>query len=224
MFYRLILLFIFSPSAIAYPIAHYVGIGTGYTWTQADLNEQVIEVGNRTSTPSYGSINNRARPWQLYFGMRFHPYYGAELTYINYGQVQYNKTIVNETSESRVTTSSDTQVQLSGLSISHVFNYPVNQNIILQAKLGYLLGNQSISEEGTLITDNTQDAEPPQSARFYNSSSRSEGAAQFALSGLLRVSSQWLLRVQVNNVEFERSNNSEAFNQWFTSVSTEYEF
>lgn len=223
MLLRFILLTFIAPSALAFPIEKYAGFAMGTTSTQADFNEQVREFGNTREVPSYTEVENGSNPFQVYFGFRFHPYYSAEISYIDYGSITFDKTLSNESDTDSVTTQSENTVSASGISLSHVLTYPLMDSIILQGKLGYLLGSLSVSSEGTINTVNTSENRDV-TTTFFNTSSPSLDTMQLAVAALYRVNTQWLVRLQLNQMDFELEQQNEEYTQWFTSLSAEYEF
>jgi hypothetical protein len=219
----IILLFI-SPSLLAYPIAKYIGIGTGYTWTQSTFNEKVSTFGD-PETPSYGEVSNGSLPFSFYGGFRFHPNYGLELGYVNYGTIEFNKTLTtrNASDDSQILKISDRQAEISssGFLISHVFYYQPLSAFTLQAKLGVLFGDTQYSDIEKLTTFSQDTGE----LTTYGVNSNTDAFAKFqmAVGALYQYDQDWLIRLQLNQLEFENSDEKENFTQWFTQLSFEYQ-
>jgi len=220
----LLLLLLFSHTATAYPIAKYLGFGLGYTWTESSFNEQVRIAGG-VETPTYGEVDNGSHPFSLYGGFRFHPNYGLELGYMNYGSIEFEKTLtttdLNDANDILQTSVRDAKIETSGFLLSHVFYFQLLSSVTLQAKAGVLFGNHSYSDRETL-TINTVDA-PTQTTNAFNSSSDSFASFQIAASALYRYSPDLLLRLQLNQIEFDHDDERETFTRWFTQLSFEYQ-
>ncbi|EAT12173.1 hypothetical protein HF888_05160 [Bermanella marisrubri] len=223
MLLRFFLIVLFTPSALAFPIEKYAGLAFGITSTEADFNDQVREFGNTREVPSYTNVDSSSNPFQIYFGFRFHPYYSAEISYIDYGSINFEKTLINESTTDSVTTRASNTLSVSGISLSHVLTYPLLDSLILQGKLGYLIGSISSTSDGTINTVNTSEGRE-QNTSFFNSSSSSLDTIQLAVGALYRVNANWLVRLQVNQLDFEIESQNEEYMQWFTSLSAEYEF
>lgn len=223
MLIRILLLLIVTPSTLAFPIEKYTGFALGTTSTEASFNEQVREFGNTREVPEYTNVKNDSNPLQVYYGLRFHPYYSAELSYIDYGSFTFEKTLTNESDTDSITTRSSNTVSVSGISLSHVLTYPLTDSLILQGKLGYLIGSVSVSSEGTINTVNTSENRD-ETTTFFNTSSPALDTVQVALAALYRVNQNWLVRLQLNQLDFELEQQREEYTQWFTSLSAEYEF
>lgn len=213
-----------SHSAFAYPIAKYIGVGLGYTWTQSEFNEQQSTFGD-PETPSYGDVTNGSNPFSFYGGFRFHPNYGLEIGYLNYGSIEFEKTLTTTAAgdpNSVLRTSvRDAEISSSGFLISHVFYYQLLSSLTLQAKAGVLFGTSDYSDD-ELLTINTTDGDP-QVSDNYNSSSDSFAKFQFAAAAQYKYSTDWIMRLQVNQLEFQHDDERETFTQWFTQLSFEYQ-
>jgi len=183
MLLRFILFLSITPTALAFPIEKYAGFALGSTSTEADFNDQVREFGNTREVPSYTDVENDSHPFQVYFGFRFHPYYSAEIAYIDYGSITFEKTLVNESDTDSVTTRSSNTLSPNGISLSHVLTYPITNSLIVQGKLGYLIGSVSTTSEGSINTVNTSENRE-QTTTFFNSSSPSLDTMQLAFTSL----------------------------------------
>jgi hypothetical protein len=213
----LILLTFTSSMTCAYPIAHYVGFGTGYTWTQADFNDKVRTLGAFTETPSYTDVSSDSLPWHGFVGFRFHPNYGIEIGYLDYGSIEFRKTLTTfDSSQSKVTNISQRDAD-----ISTVLSYPLSPYFIIQARAGILVGSTEYSELETLSTTNEND----ETLVVTQPNNSNDGfiKGQLALSALYKSSKSWFWRVQVNQIDIDHSGESESFSHWFTSISLEYQ-
>lgn len=219
----LLILVFFSYTTFAYPIAKYIGVGLGYTWTESTFNDQVRTL-SEIETPTYGEVNNGSRPYSLYGGFRFHPYYGLEIGYLNYGSIEFEKTLTTTSSsdDSVLRTSvRDAEIETSGFMINHVFYYQVLQSLTLQGKVGVLFGNSEYSDI-EVLTINSDDT-GPQVSTAVNSSSDSFAKFQLAAGAQYKYSRDWLIRLQLNQIEFQHDDEREDFTQWFTQLSFEYQ-
>lgn len=221
----LLLLLITTSSAIhAYPAAQYIGFGSGYTWTQANFNDEIRTLGAFTETPSYTSVDNSDLPWQGFLGFRFHPNYGIEVGYMSYGSIAFNKTLTSfDSSQSKVIASSVREADIStkGFFLQHVLSYPLTNAFILQGRAGILVGSTDYSELETLTTINEND----ESFVTVQPNNSSDGfiKGQLAFSALYQSSSNWFWRLQLNQVDIDNRGEKESFSHWFTSLSLEYQ-
>ena len=208
--------------SFAYPIEKSMGFGIGYTWTESVFNDEVSEYDGAIETPTYSDVTNSSKPFSVYFNFRFYKYYGAELGYINYGKINFNKSLIKTVIggngapiESRVREAS---ISLNGLYLSHVLYLPISESILLQAKAGMIFGNSEYADIETLSTE----SDPPQpDTTSVNSTYESLTKPQLAAAILYRstASSNW--RLQLSQLEVSHDGEKETFNQWFTHLSYE---
>lgn len=221
----LILLTLFAAhTAIAYPVGQYAGFGMGYSWTQATFNDQTRTLGAIREEPSHGEVSNAGLPWQAYYGFRFHPNYGIELGYMNYGSIEFQKTLTTfDDSQSAEVSSSvrDAQVSSSGFFLQHVLSYPLLTHFVIQARAGILMGSTHYSELETLTT--TSDDTGTVTIQQPNSSYDGFVKEQLALSVLYQSSKSWYWRLQLNQIDVTHPEENESFTHWFTSLSLEYQ-
>ncbi len=207
----------------AFPIDTSVGWGMGYSWTQASFNEPVVtDVGlDLVKAPSYSAIKNQDLPWNIYAGFRFHQNYGIELGYMDYGSINFQKNITKSTiaGEAKGSVTKDATISTQGLYISHVLYFKVAKKLQLQAKAGFVFGDNIYSETSSFTT--IEGATETTSAEAINTSSRSFAKGQLALSALYEYQKNWHLRLQVNLIEFDHPTDDEEFDQWFTGFSIE---
>lgn len=222
----LVLIFIFfSPTLMAYPIAKYVGVGTGYTWTQSTFREKVDDFGGE-EIPSYSEVENDSLPFSLYGGFRFHTNYGLELGYVNYGSINFvkslTKTYSTQDGNKQETRVRNADIETSGFLLSHVLYYQPISVVTLQAKFGVLFGDtrHTDAEDITTVTVNTGETDKISSV---NSSTDAFAKFQMAIGALYQYDQDWLIRLQVNQVEFEHTDEKEKFAQWFTQLSFEHQ-
>lgn len=223
---RLFLISLIFTSSVAYgyPSAHYIGFGSGYTWTQASFNDEVRTLGAFSETPSYTDVSNHDLPWHGFVGFRFHPNYGIEIGYLDYGSIGFSKTLTTfDSSQSKITTLSERDAEISsqGFYLQHVLSYPLSASFILQARAGILVGSTDYSELETLSTTNEND----ETTVIIQPNSSHDGfiKGQLALSALYQSSKNWFWRLQVNQIDIDHSGENESFSQWFTSFSVEYQ-
>lgn len=219
----LLILVLFSQTSLAYPIAKYLGVGLGYTWTESTFNDKVRNLAE-IETPSYGDVSNGSRPFSIYGGFRFHPNYGLEIGYLNYGSIEFEKTLTttNSSDDSVLRTSvRDAEIETSGFMINHVLYYQLLSSLTLQAKAGVLFGTNEYSDI-EVLTINSEDT-GPQVSTAVNSSSDSFAKFQLAAGAQYKYSSDWLIRLQLNQIEFQHDDEQESFTQWFTQLSFEYQ-
>ena len=222
----LLLIFVLLPNlAFAYPIVHYMGFGTGYTWSETSFNDQLRTLGATEETPSYSDVTRADLPWQGFVGFRFHPNYGIEVGYRSYGSIEFDKTLTAiDTSTNKLAFGSvrEAEVSTQGFYIEHVFSYAALQSLILQARAGVLIGSATYTDIETLTTvddnDNQIEGTPQPST-----SSDGFVKAQFALSALYKASDVWFWRLQVNQIDIDHRDEKESFSHWFTSLSVEYQ-
>ena len=221
----IILIFLLLPITVqAYPVATSIGWGLGYSWTQADFDEPVVQDLdlNQVRVPSYSSVKNQDLPWNLYAGFRFHENYGIELGFLDYGSIKFQKNISksNTAGEPTGSVKRDATISTQGFYISHVAYVRIVNKIQLQAKVGLIFGDSKYAEIGsfTIINNDGSETTDPES---FNSSSKSFVKGQLALSLLYDYQKNWRLRLQVNNIEFDHPDENEQFSQWFTGLSIE---
>ena len=210
--------------AIAYPVAHYVGFGSGYTWTEASFDDKVRALGAFEETPSYGDVSRAGLPWSGFVGFRFHPNYGVEIGYRDYGNIEFTKTLTTiDTSQSKVSSSSVRQADIStqGFYIEHVLSYALAKPLIIQARAGVLVGSTRYTDLETLTTI-TENGSPLQVIQ-PNTSNDGFIKGQLAFSALYKQSETWFWRLQVNQIDVDNPGESESFSHWFTSLSLEYQ-
>lgn len=218
------LLIVIPHLAIAYPVGHYVGFGSGYTWTEASFDDKVRALGAFEETPSYGDVSRSDLPWHGFVGFRFHPNYGVEVGYRDYGSIEFTKTLTTiDTSQSKVTSSSVRQADIStqGFYIEHVLSYALAKPLIIQARAGVLVGSTRYTDLETLTTITENDT--PLQVVQPNTSSDGFIKGQLAFSALYKPSGDWFWRLQVNQIDIDNPGESESFSHWFTSLSLEYQ-
>ena len=142
-----------SCSSFAYEIEKSMGFGMGYTWTESVFNDPIRTLNGETETPIYSDVTNSSKPFNFYLNFRFHKYYGAELGYINYGKINFNKSLIktkdNDGSliESRIR---EATISLNGVYLSHVLYIPITDTLMLQGKAGMIFGSSEYSDIETL--------------------------------------------------------------------------
>ncbi|MGR6874536.1 hypothetical protein ACU6U9_20085 [Pseudomonas sp. HK3] len=219
-----ILLFALPNVAVAYPVAHYIGFGSGYASTETEFNDQIRTLGAIKETPSYSDVSSADAPWHGFVGFRFHPNYGIEVGYRSYGSIEFTKTLTTlDTSQSKVTSSSVRQADIStqGFYIEHVLSYAITDYFIIQGRGGVLIGNARYTDTETLTTF----AENGDAIKVVQPNTSNDGfiKGQVAFSALLKSSDQWLWRLQVNQIDIDHSGEQESFSHWYTSLSLEYQ-
>ena len=223
--YCIFLLAFAAHTAFAYSIKPYVGAGFGYTWTQASFNDQIREFGER-EVPSHSDVSNRGLPFSLYGGFRFHPHYGLELGYVDYGSIHFEKTltVTDTTSNDKLlrTHTRDASINASGFLLSHVLFIPVTDALGFQAKAGVLFGSAAYSDTETIVTEANDDL--PNGATVVSDNASSDGFAkmQWGIAALYKASDTTFWRLQLNQIEFEHEDENESFTQWFTQLSIEW--
>lgn len=220
-----VLLILLVPNLVyAYPSGQYFGFGSGYTWTQARFNDKVRTLGLIREVPSYSDVSNSGLPWYAFMGFQFHPNYGIEMGYLDYGTIQFTKTLTKyDDSNNTLTGKSvrDADISSRGFYLQHVLSYSMLDSLILQARAGVLLGNTHYSEIETLttISEDTGSLEVVQP----NVSDKGFLKAQFALSALYKANRNWHWRLQLNQIDIQHSEEKEEFSHWFTSIALEYQ-
>lgn len=221
----LLLLTLFVTHTVtAYPVGQYAGFGMGYSWTQATFNDQTRTLGAIREEPSHSEVSDAGLPWQAYYGFRFHPNYGIELGYMNYGSIEFQKTLTTfDDSQSAVVNTSvrDAKVSSSGFFLQHVLSYPMFTHFVIQARAGILMGNTHYSDLETLTI--TSDDVGTDTTQQPNSSYDGFVKEQLALSVLYQSSKSWYWRLQLNQIDVTHSAENESFTHWFTSLSLEYQ-
>ncbi len=220
-----ILIFMFLPiTVLAYPVGTSIGWGTGYSWTQATFDEPIKDSLGEVKTPSYSSVKNQDLPWSMYAGFRFHKHYGIELGYLDYGSIKFTKTITitssaaSDTGDNLGNTVRNARISTQGLYLSHVLYFKLMNSLQLQAKAGIIFGDNEYAETGSVTTVGDDGVT---TINDFNSSSESFAKGQLALGLLYQYQKDWLLRLQLNKIEFSHPNENESFSQWFTGFSIE---
>ncbi len=211
----------------AYPIEKSIGFGLGYTWTESVFNDPVRQINTEISeTPSYSEITNSSKPFNLYINFRFHKYYGAELGYINYGKINFDKTLTTAENSSDENTFIERRIReasisLNGFYISHVLYFPINDSVSLQAKAGMIFGSSEYSDIETLtIIPQDGTAQQPDSTT-PNSTYESLTEPQLAAAILYKSTTNSNWRLQLSRLEVTHEGEKETFTQWFTQLSYE---
>jgi hypothetical protein len=208
----------------AFPVETSIGWGLGHSWTKATFDEPVIQDLNlnQIRVPSYSSVKNQDLPWNIYAGFRFHPNYGFELGYLDYGSINFQKNISksNTAGESTGSVSRDATISTQGFYISHVLYFNIVNKLQLQAKAGLIFGDNKHTEVGSFTIINNNDSETTDPENF-NSSTQSFVKGQLALSLLYEYQKNWRMRLQVNQIKFDHPTENEKFSQWFTGFSIE---
>ena len=220
------LILLFSHLSQAYSPATYGGFALGYTWTEANVSDPVVNFGGETETPTYGDIKNQGLPFSLYMGMRFHPNYGFEFGYMNYGSINFNKTLtkVNSGNELISTSVRKNEIQTSGFFLSHVLFYNLSQNINLQLKAGVLFGANEYTEDELLTIQPSDTSTTVQVVDNFTTNQDAFAKAHLALAASYRSSDDWSWLFQVNHINFENEDEAETFDRWFSNVSLRYHF
>lgn len=219
----LLIVLLFTPTmAFAYPVDSSIGFGSGYTWTEADFDEPITNIGGTTQTPSYSSVDNDNLPWNLFASFRFHRNYGFEVGYIDYGTINFKRTLTTENGNEFVSsTVRNASISTQGFYISHVLYLPIIQHLDIQIKAGLLFGTNDYKDTETLTT--IDNGETITGSNLTNSS-RAISEPQFSIGLLYQYQPDWAMRLQLNQIEYEHIEEKETFSQWFTSFSFERKF
>lgn len=218
---------LFSQVSLAYPAATYGGLALGYTWTEADVSDPVVDFGGELETPTYGEIKDQGLPFSLYMGMRFHPNYGFEFGYMNYGSIKFNKTLTktkNNGTELVSTSARKSEIKTSGFYLSHVLFYNLTQDINLQLKAGILFGANEYTDDELLTIQPSDTSTTVQVVDNFTTNQDAFAKAHLALAASYRSSDDWSWLFQVNHINFENEDEAETFDQWFSNVSLRYHF
>ena len=220
----LLLITVFPSLSLAYPIDTSLGFGLGHTWTESEFNDPIRQLNAETETPSYSDVTNSSRPFNFYASFRFHNYYGAELGYINYGKINFTKTLTKTKDiddsliERRVREAS---ISLTGLYLSHVIYLPLTESLLIQAKAGMVFGSSEYSDIETLtIVPQDGSAQQPDSST-PNSTYESLTKPQLSAALLYRSGPRSNWRLQLSQLEVTNDGEKETFTQWFTQLSYE---
>lgn len=213
-----------SCSSFAYEIEKSMGFGMGYTWTESVFNDPIRTLNGETETPIYSDVTNSSKPFNFYLNFRFHKYYGAELGYINYGKINFNKSLIktkdNDGSliESRIR---EATISLNGVYLSHVLYIPITDTLMLQGKAGMIFGSSEYSDIETLtIVPQDGSVQQPDSSS-PNSTYESLSKPQLAAALLYKSTPNSNWRLQLSQLEVSHDGEKETFNQWFTQLSYE---
>lgn len=225
----LFLLIGFSVTSHGFPIVTSIGWGAGYSWTQASFNEKADLFGGAVETPSYTSVKNQDLPWSIYAGLKFTPCYGIEFGYLDYGSIEFTKTLSKISAENVEIEKKVAKRKIStqGFLISHVLFYPLSNSLTLQGKAGLLFGDnlQTEQEQITqLFTDDTGQTSTLVLPVNFSSQSTAFSKAQFAIALTYQYTDNWFMRLQSNQIQYELPQENEKFTQWFSSLSFEHQF
>lgn len=212
----------------SYPVEGYVGFGTGYGWTDTKFSDPAVDQFGTRETPSYTDVKNPSLPWTIFTGMRFSPYYGVEFGYVNFHRIEFEKTLEqrdNNTGELLKSSERDARIHASGLTLSHVFYMPLIWNINLTAKAGVIFGTVDYSDTEVLQQPRESgDGVVLVTSENQETSSRALTAAHFSLGANWRVSKNWGVRLQIEQLQFDHDEEKEEFTQWLSSLSAQYHF
>jgi len=218
----------FSAFTFAYPIEKSIGFGLGYTWTESVFNDQVIYYNDASETPSYTDVTNSSQPFSFYSNFRFHKYYGVELGYMNYGKINFDKSLIKTQNNPAPNTSGliesrvrDAAISISGFYLSHVLYMPISDAIQLQAKAGVIIGNSEYSDLGTLTIEAQGPDTSQQIIPSVNASSEAFAKAHLAAAIRYLSSTNTAWRLQLSQIEISHDGEQETFTQWFTQLSYE---
>ncbi len=222
----LILILSFFPfTVLAYPIDTSIGFATGYTWSQVELNDTVRPADGGTEVPSYGDIKSQDMPWNLYLAFQVHENYGFEMGYLDYGSVNFVKSLITKSNDGDFVSSRIRNIDIStqGLYINHVLHLPIMKNIKLLAKAGIFLGSNNYTETENAITmvDNDSDELVEKAYQEFHNSSKSFAKGQLAIGLIYQQQKDWSIRLQLNHINYDNAAEKEEFTQWFSSISLE---
>lgn len=221
-------LFVVSTQSWAYPVEGYVGLGTGYGWTDTRFSDPSVDQFGTRETPSYTDVENPNLPWNIYTGLRFSPYYGIELGYVSFPRIEFEKTLEqrdNNTGELLKNSERDASIHASGLTLSHVFYLPLFWNINVSAKAGLIFGTVAYNDTEVLQQPrDTGNGVEFVTSESDDSSERSLTTAHLSLAANWRASKNWAVRWQIEQLQFEHDEEKEEFTQWLSSLSAQYHF
>ncbi len=227
---RILAIFIlFIPMTLqAYPVDTSIGWGTGISWTQAQFNDLNRKENNLIEEVSHSDVNNRSYPWNLYSNFRFNPYYGIELGYMDFGTIKFTKYYTTNHLDGRLDNLDirNATIGNQGWYINHVFYVPLMDRLQMLAKAGFIVGSTDYVDVNSSESTSYDDSNNPTgnvtvAGPDFNSSSQAFSSVQFALGLIYKYKPQWLMRLQINQIEIEHSAEEEAFTQWFSSFSIE---
>jgi len=224
----LLLALLATQSAHAYPIEKYIGIASGIGWTDTEFRDPSIDAFGLRETPSYSDVKNPSTPWSMFAGLRFHPNYGVELSYVSFSRIEFEKTLEQrENNTGKLTKYSvrDASIHASGISLNHVIYLPLFWNLNLAAKAGVLLGDVKYHDKELLQTPrDSADGSELVTSRSQETSTDSLSTAHFALALNWRPSKDWSSRWQLEQVKFKNDGEKETFTQWYSSLALQYHF
>ncbi len=215
----------FPLSLLAYPIDTSLGFATGYTWSQAKLNDTVRTTSDGTEVPTYSDIKNQDMPWNLYLAFQVHENYGFEMGYLDYGSVGFVKSLITTSNTNEFVNSRVRNVDIStqGFYINHVLHVPIIKNIKLLAKAGILFGSNNYFETEDVVSmvDDGNGNKIENAYQEYNSSSDSFAKGQLSVGVIYQQQKNWSIRLQLNHINYDNPAEKEDFTQWFSSISLE---
>lgn len=216
-----------SCSSFAYQVEKSMGFGLGYTWTESVFNDSVRPISNDISeTPTYSDVKNSSRPFNFYLNLRFHKYYGAEVGYINYGKINFLKSLTTAQNTSNLDDyierrTREASISLNGFYLSHVLYVPLTNSILLLGKAGMVFGTSEYNDIETLqITPQGNDLPQPDTTSV-NTTYESLTEPQLAVALLYKSTENSNWRLQLSQLEVSHDGEKETFNQWFTQLSYE---
>lgn len=220
-----IIILFFQSNAIAYPSQKTFGIGSGHTWTQAVFNDGNRVLGSTQEAPSYTSVENKQIPWRVFYASRFLEHYGFEFGFVNFGGIQFNKTLTTtDTSTNNIISTSKRKanIQSQGYYLQHILEYPATDFMLVNLKAGIIIGDTQYSEIETL-TVNSEDTGT--STLLQVNRSRENLIDLFLSTGMHYFINESLsLSLQLDRINVNHNAEKESFTQWFTSTSIQYHF
>ncbi len=217
-----------TQAALAYPIEKQIGIASGFGWTDTEFRDPSIDTFGLRETPSYTEVKNPNIPWSVYAGLRFHPNYGVELSYVSFPRIEFEKTLEQRnTNTGELTKYSvrDARIHASGITLNHVIYLPLFWNFNLAAKAGVLLGEVKYHDKELLQSPReTGNGSELVTSQSQETSTDSLSAAHLAVALNWRPSKNWSTRWQVEQVKFKNDGEKETFTQWYSSLALPYHF
>jgi len=220
-------LFLTSISSItyAYPTSDSIGFGLGYTWTQAVFNDEIRILGTTQEVPSYTSVDNDQLPWRLYYAVRYHENYGIELGIINFGSIQFKKTLTTQDSSTNSITSTSVRnanIESQGYYLQHILEYPLSKSLQTFLKVGIIIGDTNYAERETL----TVFSEDTGTSTVLQLNNSSENFIDLHLAAGMNyfINDSCSLILQINQVKIDHKEEKEMFTQWLTTTSLAYHF
>lgn len=223
--FLLILSLCVCPNLYAYPSSHSIGIGLGYTWTQAVFNDGIRTLGVTREVPSYSNVDHAKWPFSIHYAIAYNPYYGIEFGLLDFGSIAFDKLLTTYDDSTGTTTSTSLRsadIHSQGYYLQHKVSLPITSTLNVYGKAGLILGATEYSEREILkvFSEDVGNSTTLQ----LNSSRQNFTDLHFSLGFAYQWKSNWRIALQINRLHITHKAEAESFTHWLTLSTIEYRY